>query len=206
MTEDRALARERRGRGARARASSACSPCAATPGSRWCTSSCRDAIVLSTELPQLDGDAVLDHLKRHPETRHIPVYVLADAQRRARRAHWRARSAACRSPITPSGARRACSTSSAAFLDRRTRSVLVVEDDDASARRSIDLIGGADVKIVGGRLARGGAGRARRPRSFDCVVLDLGLEDGDGLRRCSRSSGAPSASAPAGDRAHAGAS
>ncbi len=37
-----------------------------------------DAVIVSRDLPQLNGEAVLDHLKRHPETRHLPVYVLAD--------------------------------------------------------------------------------------------------------------------------------
>ncbi len=35
-----------------------------------------DAVIVSRDLPQLNGEAVLDHLKRHPETRHLPVYVL----------------------------------------------------------------------------------------------------------------------------------
>src|SRR4029079_14902285 len=39
-----------------------------------------DAVVVSRDLPQLNGDAVLDHLKRHPETRHLPVYVLGGAE------------------------------------------------------------------------------------------------------------------------------
>ena len=47
-----------------------------------------DAVIVSRDLPQLNGDAVLDHLKRHPETRHLPVYVLAgeDAGRDLRQA------------------------------------------------------------------------------------------------------------------------
>jgi CheY-like chemotaxis protein len=36
-----------------------------------------DAVIVSKDLPQLNGEAVLEHVKRHPETRHLPVYVLA---------------------------------------------------------------------------------------------------------------------------------
>ena len=38
-----------------------------------------DAVIVSRDLPQLNGEAVLDHVKRHPETRHLPVYVLGRA-------------------------------------------------------------------------------------------------------------------------------
>src|SRR5204862_7475859 len=39
-----------------------------------------DAIVLDMALPGMDGWAVLDHLKRHPDTRHIPVHVVTGAE------------------------------------------------------------------------------------------------------------------------------
>ena len=48
-----------------------------------------EAVIVSRELPQLNGEAVLDHLKRHPETRHLPVYVLAERGRGARPAPGR---------------------------------------------------------------------------------------------------------------------
>ena len=41
-----------------------------------------DAIVLSVDDQATNGGRALDHLKRHPETRHIPVYVEAEADSR----------------------------------------------------------------------------------------------------------------------------
>ena len=42
-----------------------------------------DAITLDIGLPDMDGYALLDLLKRNPETRHIPVHVIsADEQNR----------------------------------------------------------------------------------------------------------------------------
>src|SRR5205823_7130927 len=38
-----------------------------------------DAVLLSMRLPITDGRVVLDHLKRHPDTRHIPVPVMSGA-------------------------------------------------------------------------------------------------------------------------------
>ena len=89
-----------------------------------------EAVVLSTELPQLDGEAVLDHLKRHPQTRHIPVYVLAEDDRSARVAPLRARSGSPTKPRSADAARSSVFGELGEFLDRRTRSVLVVEDDE----------------------------------------------------------------------------
>src|SRR5205085_5748009 len=36
-----------------------------------------DAVILDMSLPVLDGWTVLDRLKRHPDTRHIPVHILS---------------------------------------------------------------------------------------------------------------------------------
>src|SRR5207245_2864273 len=39
-----------------------------------------DAIVLDIRLPVMDGWTVLDHLKHHPDTRHIPVHIVTGAE------------------------------------------------------------------------------------------------------------------------------
>ncbi|HET8823162.1 MAG TPA: response regulator, partial [Thermoleophilaceae bacterium] len=137
-----------------------------------------DAVIVSRDLPQLNGVAVLDHLKRHPETRHLPVYVLADGDGERDLRH--AGALGCLSkPATPD-LLGGVFEQLAAFLERRTRSVLVVEADERERDALGDLIGGADVEIVGVG-SREQALAELEGRDYDCVVLDLELEDGSGF-------------------------
>ena len=137
-----------------------------------------DAVIVSRDLPQLNGEAVLDHLKRHPETRHLPVYVLADTGGERELRHAGALGCLTK-PATPE-ALGGVFDELGAFLERRTRSVLVVEADERERDALGDLIGGADVEIVGVG-SREQALEELDGRAYDCVVLDLELEDGSGF-------------------------
>ncbi len=135
-----------------------------------------EAVVVSRELPQVDGEAVLDHLKRHPQTRHIPVYVLAEGDR----GHEARRSGAVGFAPKPLSQQRLGEVFQelGEFLDRRACAVLVVEDDEREREAVMDLIGGGDVRVLGAgtpdqALAELDGG------TFDCMVLGLG--DGDGF-------------------------
>ena len=92
-----------------------------------------EAVVVSRELPQVDGEAVLDHLKRHPQTRHIPVYVLAEDDR----AHESRRSGAvgfAPKPLSPERLGEVFQELGE-FLDRRTARCSWSRTTSASARR-----------------------------------------------------------------------
>ena len=137
-----------------------------------------DAILLDVELPGADGLDVLDHLKRHPATRHIPVHVISafDHRRHAMRA---GAIAYFDKPVDHDALGDALS-SIADFVDREVRSVLLVEDDE-TARTSIgELIGGEDdVEVVA--VGSGEEAVAQlESREFDCLVLDLGLPSEEG--------------------------
>jgi CheY-like chemotaxis protein len=150
-----------------------------------------DAVIVSRDLPQLNGDAVLDHLKRHPETRHLPVYVLAGVGEDAAGVNGAKRD------LRYAGAL-GCLTREATpdllgdvfgelgrFLERRMRAVLVVENDERERDGLADLIGGPDVDVVGVG-SRDGALTELDSREFDCVVLSLELDDGSGFQLLDR--------------------
>ncbi len=147
-------------------------------------------VVLDVRLPDGSGLAVLEELKRNPTTRHIPVHVLS-AYDDGERALALGAIGFSRKPVGAEGI-------VAAFdaLDARgrvgPRRVLVVEDDATQRNGIAELLRSDGVEIVG-------AGSVADARAlldgggFDCVVLDLGLPDGDGVELLEQLADAPSA-------------
>jgi len=132
-----------------------------------------DAIVLAVEGDGQDGAAALDHFKRHPQTRHIPVYVEADSSNR--QALLRAGAAGqLDRPVTPDALEAALGELEA-FVERESRRLLVVEDDDIQRSSIVELIGsGEDVEITGVATSEQALDQLADTR-FDCMVLDLNL-------------------------------
>nr|MBA2792435.1 GAF domain-containing protein [Thermoleophilaceae bacterium] len=87
-----------------------------------------DAILLDMKLPVSDGPTVLDHLKSHADTRHIPVHVISGLDQR----HEAMRAGAMaylQKPITSEELAGALSEVTR-VMDRRVKSLLLVEDDE----------------------------------------------------------------------------
>ena len=116
---------------------------------------------------------LLDHLKRHPETRHLPVYVLGGsepAEDGAERNLRHAGALGCvAAPGTPEQLGEVFDELSH-FIERRARAVLVVEADERERDGLADLIGGPDVDVVGVG-SRDEAVAELDGREFDCLVL-----------------------------------
>src|SRR5205085_2419570 len=98
-----------------------------------------DAILLDIGLPVVDGWTVLDRLKRHPDTRHIPVHILSGGNRR----HDALRAGAVAYLEKPAtrDALDAAFTEISAFIARGVRRLLVVEDDALRRESIVELIG-----------------------------------------------------------------
>ena len=79
--------------------------------------------------------ALLDHLKRDPETRHIPVHIVS-AARDGRQRALRAGAVAFLEKPVDEGAARGGVRGLASFIDRGVKRLLVVEDDETQRSRS----------------------------------------------------------------------
>ncbi|HEX7700586.1 MAG TPA: response regulator, partial [Kofleriaceae bacterium] len=131
-----------------------------------------DAITLDLRLPDVDGWVLLDRLKHDAATRHIPVHVLSglDGERRSLQQGALAFS---QKPISHEVLESSLREIHA-FVDKRVKTLLVVEDDPVQREAISDLIGDSDVEtttVSSGEIAL----QSLAEKAFDCVVLDLRL-------------------------------
>ena len=137
-----------------------------------------DAITLDLILPDMDGWVLLDRLKHNPDTRHIPVHIIS-----AMGEERRGRESGAVTVLTKPVERDTLVASLEeiqAFLERRVRRLLVVEDDDTQRQAIVELIGEEGVEITD--VASGEAALAAlEETSFDCMVIDLRLPEMSGM-------------------------
>ncbi|MBA3845105.1 MAG: HAMP domain-containing protein [Planctomycetes bacterium] len=137
------------------------------------------AVILDIRLPDIDGWRVLDHLKSDLQTRHIPVHIVSNDDNTERGPRQGALSCLLK-PVKQEdlvqvfdGIR--------AFADRKSRKLLVVEDDQVQRESLERLFAGADVETVA--VSSGKAAlEALKAQRFDCMVMDLGLPDMPGTQ------------------------
>ena len=135
------------------------------------------AITLDLQLPVIDGWTVLDQLKRDPQTRHIPVQVVSVLDRE--RGSMVGAISYLEKPVSREAIEGALSHMKS-FVEREVRELLIVEDDPAQRQSLNNLIGDMDVKIT--EVETGEAALEQlKSRTFDCMILDLGLPDMGGF-------------------------
>ena len=137
-----------------------------------------DAITLDIQLKETDGWQVLDRLKHDAATRHIPVHILSVADER-HRALRQGAFAQLTKPVTRE-ALDGTFTNIRAFIERRVKKLLVVEDDDVERSSIVELIGNNDVEVTAVATGQEALDAIERD-TFDCLVLDLGLLDMSGF-------------------------
>jgi CheY-like chemotaxis protein/signal transduction histidine kinase/HAMP domain-containing protein len=135
-----------------------------------------DAIVLDLKLPVQDGWAVLDHLKRHPETRHIPVHIVSGGVDNGG-VQDALRAGAVAVLEKPVAAERLDEMlrRMAEFAERGVRRLLVVDDDPDQRAAIVELITGEDVEVTAVDSSEAALAALDAETRYDCMVLDLKL-------------------------------
>jgi CheY-like chemotaxis protein/HAMP domain-containing protein len=137
-----------------------------------------DAIILDIMLPGMDGYQVLEILKENPETRHIPVQMMSSLDPESSTFQKWAIGYLSK-PLKQEDIVGALEKISL-HINKNVKDLLVVEDDDDNRLLISKMLGGKDVNLS---LSSSGkeALKLITEKSFDCVVLDLGLADMSGI-------------------------
>jgi CheY-like chemotaxis protein/signal transduction histidine kinase/CHASE3 domain sensor protein len=136
------------------------------------------AVLLDMNLPDHSGLTVLDRLKRHHATRHIPVQVIS-VEDYAQTALEMGAVGYMLKPVQRERLLEALSKIETR-LGSQHRSVLVVEDDARQRASVCQLLGAEDVQTVPVATAAE-ALEQLRTATYDCMVLDISLPDASGF-------------------------
>jgi len=136
------------------------------------------AIILDIGLPGIDGWTVMDRLKHNPATRHIPVHFISADEKSTE-----ALKMGAIGYLTKPVSLEKIETSFGRIeevISKPVKRLLVAEDDMMMQKIIVDLIGGRDVKTTA--VSKGAEViQLLGTESFDCMILDLGLEDMTGF-------------------------
>src|SRR5581483_8539274 len=133
-----------------------------------------DAITLDIGLPDTDGWKLLSELKEDPNTGNIPIHVIS-GEEQWQRALDAGAIAHLRKPVTEEALTETFDNL-LGFADKRTKNLLVVEDDITQLNAMVNLIGSGEVAVTAVRSGDE-AIEALNGAKFDCIVVDLGLPD-----------------------------
>jgi HAMP domain-containing protein/CheY-like chemotaxis protein/signal transduction histidine kinase len=134
-----------------------------------------DAVTLDIDMPGIDGWQVLDRLKHHADTRHIPVHIISGVDRR-QQGLMAGAIAYLEKPVDKAKLDEAFGHIRS-FIDNRVKRLIIVEDDVNQQRSMVELIGDDDIEIVTVQSGEDALEELHRGH-FDCMVLDLGLAGG----------------------------
>jgi|GEM_PF-247621 len=146
-------------------------------------------VILDIGLPGMDGWTVMETLKKHAETRHIPVHFMS-ANDASRRGLEMGAVGFFTKPVTREQISQAFNRIHH-FASPGARRLLLVEDDAGTRKAVMTLLAAEQLDIVEATTGEEAIAHLRTAPAFDCMILDLGLPGMDGqslLRRCSEES------------------
>ncbi len=132
------------------------------------------AIILDVMLPNIDGWGVMRSLKDNPVTRHIPVHFITCLEERQKAMSMGAIGFDTKPVSSQQLDSVFCNLETA--IDKITKKLLIVEDDEVQVKAMVALLGERNVAIS---IADSGSKAVEMlsREQFDCIVLDLGLAD-----------------------------
>ena len=139
------------------------------------------AIILDVGLPTIDGWTVMEKLKDNPNLRHIPVHFISayDQQMDAKK---RGAIGYLHKPVNMEQIEEAFKKIER-FISNPVKNLLVVVDNEPHQQQILDLVGDENVKFT---LAVTVAEALQHLQviSFDCIILDIDVEQGSGTQLC----------------------
>ena len=136
------------------------------------------AIILDMGLPGVTGEQVLLELKANPNVRHIPVHVIS-ANEPSLLPIKEGAIEYLMKPVDKNDLEDAFNRIEA-FVSRKVKNLLIIEDSVASRKAMRLVIGNGDVKCF-----EAGTGKEAlamyQDNLIDCIILDLGLPDMSGF-------------------------
>ena len=135
------------------------------------------AIILDVGLPLLDGWMVMDRLKDNSNTRHIPVHFISGADQ-SLEAKKMGAIGYLHKPVSLEQLGDTFKKIEQ-FMTRTVKNLLVVVDSEPRQQKILELVGSDNIQI---KLAmtRNEAFQQIQIVTFDCIVLDMDIEQGSG--------------------------
>ena len=137
-----------------------------------------DAIILDMNLPVMDGSEVLKQLKNDPDLRHIPVQIISGYDRRREGMDLGAFDFV-KKPLTQKDLQSVFNRIEE-FVSKKSKKLLIVEDNKQQNMAIKELIGNGDVKSYSAYTGKE-ALEIMTSEIFDCIIIDLGLPDMTGF-------------------------
>ena len=136
------------------------------------------AIILDLVLPGMQGRMVLSELKGNTSLRHIPVHIVSSHERTLDVIREGAMEFLTK-PIAKEQLEDAF-TRIENFIEKKMKSLLVIEDDEDLRKAIKVLIGSGEVEYFEAETGKE-ALKILKEEAIDCVILDLGLPDISGF-------------------------
>jgi len=136
------------------------------------------AIILDIKLPGMDGWRVLDLIKHDPEIRHIPVHMMSSMDETIE-AYQKGAIGYLKKPVNAESLSTAFEKIEH-FLEKKMKHLLIVEDNELMRKTIQHLLKGSDIIIHEVPTAQECL-EALQNGIYDCIILDLGLPDKNGM-------------------------